>query len=90
MTISLGKSYIKVAFWFSLALGVVGIQIYNSLQPPYTCEAKSVNAVYGDTLWYLAERYCEGQISLAVDDMVERYGTTIYPNDLIELPTHSD
>ncbi len=33
----------------------------------YSCDGSTVIAVYGDTLWSLAQKHCSGHIGMAVD-----------------------
>ena len=40
----------------------------------------------GDTLYAIGERHCVGNLSLVMDDLVLRYGNTIYPGQRIVLP----
>jgi hypothetical protein len=55
-------------------------------KPSFSCAEEPVKVSHGDTLWAIAERECEGEISFVVDFLVEQYGSTIHAGDLVWLP----
>ena len=55
-------------------------------KPRFSCAEAPVKVSHGDTLWSIAERECEGEISFVVDFLVEQYGTTIHAGQLVWLP----
>lgn len=57
--------------------------VMNMFMPSYTCQEARHIVVPGETLWAIADRYCDGTIGDAVYDLSEVYGTTIYPNQII-------
>lgn len=59
-------------------------------QPRFSCSPDPVKVAYGDTLWAIAERECEGEISFVVDFLVGQYGTTIHAGQLVWLPLDYD
>jgi len=72
-------------------VGVASVSAFGALlvwagQPRFSCEAEPVKVEYGDTLWAIAERNCEGEISFVVDFLVDQYGATIHSGQLVWLP----
>lgn len=39
-----------------------------------------------NSTWLIAEKYCTGNVAAATDALVERYGDTLYPGQIIKLP----
>lgn len=51
----------------------------------YSCANEQITVQEGDTLFGLASALCDGNISKAVDDLVEKYGDKIWPGQTIQL-----
>jgi hypothetical protein len=51
----------------------------------YSCANTQVVVQEGDTLFDIAAALCDGNISVAVDDLVDTYGTDIWPGQKIQL-----
>jgi len=77
---------ISVLSVLSVALVIARVQEMDN----FTCDGAPHRVNYGDTLWAIAEMKCDGNIQVAVDNLVEVYGTTIQPNQDIWLPTSQD
>ena len=43
----------------------------------YECDTKPITVLEGDTLWGLTREHCWGNLSRALDDAVERFGTNL-------------
>lgn len=56
----------------------------------FACEPTEHTVQYGDTLWRIAETYCDGNIQVVSDKLVEAYGTNIQLGNRIFLPTNQD
>ncbi len=39
-----------------------------------------------NSAWLIAEKYCTGHIGAATDALIERYGETLQPGQIIKLP----
>lgn len=81
----------------TLALGALTVALiiafaYGSKRgEAFTCDPTVEHTVqYGDTLWSIAETYCDGNLQVATDKLVGAYGTTIQLGDRIYLPTNQD
>lgn len=85
------EHYRWLARTITVILGVMAAciaWIAMSGRAPYECHETRVIASAGDSLWSIAERYCDGQVDAVVDTLAKRYGTTIYPTQEIQLPVH--
>ena len=59
---------------------------FNNRVVEYTCDPEPVVVSYdGQSLWNIAQEKCVGNLSRAVDDLVEKYGVTIYVGQQIQL-----
>lgn len=67
----------------ALAIGYFFVDL---IEPDYQCQDVSHIAVEGDSLWSIAERYCTGKITAAVDTMAAEYGTSIKVAQQVKLP----
>lgn len=70
------------------AITLVAVQIRNA--PEYQCSQATIIVKDGETIWNIAERECTGNTTRAVDYLVDKYGTTIYAGQAIQLPTDGD
>lgn len=77
---------IGVLVVLSVALVFARVQAMDN----FTCEPNPHIVSYGDTLWAIAEAKCDGNIQVAVNNLVEVYGVIIQPNQSIWLPIHQD
>ena len=68
---------------------VVSFGVFGAVlgQPKFVCRTDTVKVAHGDTLWAIAERECDGEISFVVHHLVGVYGTTIHAGDAIDLPS---
>ena len=77
-----------------LALLVITMALalaYGSRQgEKFTCDLEPHTVTYGDTLWSIAERKCDGNIQVVTDNLVDVYGTTIHSGENIYLPENQD
>lgn len=75
-----------------LVIAVTVAFAYGSKQgEAFTCDPSVTHTVqYGDTLWSIAETYCDGNIQVATDKLVGAYGTQIQLGDRIYLPTNQN
>ena len=54
----------------------------------FKCVPKvTVYADVNNTVWSIVENNCTGNLSAAQDAIVSKYGTTIYPGQVLELPS---
>lgn len=58
---------------------------YNERWLTFTCNPKTVIVREGDTMWQIVRENCWGNIAVAVDEHVQRYGATIRPTQAIQL-----
>lgn len=67
-----------VAFWGTLTIGVK-----IALQPRYECTPALHVVQPGESVWSIAQTYCDGTIGDVVYDLTEIYGTTVHPGEVI-------
>lgn len=67
---------------------VWAVQDYNKRMNTYSCDTAPVTVYRDDTLWQIARQYCWGNLSVAVDDLVEEYGTNIQIGQVIHLKSN--
>jgi|APGre2960657423_1045063.scaffolds.fasta_scaffold106199_2 hypothetical protein len=58
---------------------------YDKRMNTYSCTPYPVIVYQGATLWQIANDHCVGNISLAVDDLVDEYGTLLQIGQVINL-----
>jgi hypothetical protein len=59
---------------------------FNNRVVEYTCDPEPITVSYdGQSLWTIAQEHCVGNLSRTVDDLVEKYGVTIYVGQQIQL-----
>lgn len=56
----------------------------------FTCDPDAYTVTYGDTLWAIAERNCDGNIQFVTDNLVTVYGSTIHNGQVVWLPESDD
>lgn len=89
MTLSHDVRYILRAF---ALMGIVALFIwiiteFDQRMNHYVCSTAPVVVHYGDTIFDIATDNCRGNVRTAIDDLVNRYGTTIHVGQVIELET---
>jgi len=80
------RPYLKVlALMF--ATGLVLLVVDRVIQTdPFTCDKGAIIVQQGDTLYSLSHANCLGDVSRAVDILVDTYGSTISVGQQITLP----
>ena len=58
---------------------------YDKRMNTYSCDTEPVIVYQGDTLWQIANQHCWGNISTAVNDLVDEYGTLLQIGQVINL-----
>jgi len=55
--------------------------------PQYSCDVDNATAIWGDSLWSIAERHCSGNVGAAVEDMIGlNRGVRIQAGQVVDLP----
>jgi hypothetical protein len=73
----------------AIALGLLGFVSMGSMSERFACDSGGQTVVVNsqnNTLWAIANRYCEGSIPQAVNVMVEQYGPELQIGQVIVLP----
>ena len=86
------RSVVRMCFWSSVIAGTAFL-ISDAVRRlhAYRCEPTAVVVSDYDTLWSIAERYCDGSIRSAVDDLISSRGTSIVTvGDVIRLDEVGD
>lgn len=84
MTVSHAR-YVFRRIWVGLALtALVVIALWAFTQPAYSCGPIAYVAVEGDSHWSIAKMHCSGDVREVVFDLVQKYGPTVQPGQLIE------
>lgn len=52
----------------------------------FDCHETVVTVQAGDTVWDIADTYCDGHTGFASSAIVDKYGATIHPGQTIVLP----
>lgn len=69
-----------------LAFLIYMVYDFNNRVVEYTCDPEPIVVNYdGQSLWNIAQEHCVGNLSRAVDDLVEKYGVTIHVGQQIQL-----
>jgi hypothetical protein len=77
--------YVIRRTWVALALiALVTIALWSLISPAYSCGTIAYVAVEGDNHWSIAEMFCSGDIREVVFELVQKYGPTVQPGQLIE------
>ena len=81
------RSAVRIVFWGSLALGFGWLATTSiSNWDNYTCVETDIIVQPYDTLWGIAETYCDGNIEVAVSDLASAHGSdTVRVGQLIEV-----
>ena len=74
-----------------LSMFFVGILFYSATMAgdKYNCDNRQYEVADGDTLWRIAERFCQGNIQSATDDAVKTYGNGLSVGMIIIMPSHN-
>lgn len=56
----------------------------------YICDSRSIIVRQGDTMFDLVTQNCDGNLSRALDDAVDRYGTNLAIGQQVFLPQNND
>lgn len=86
----LARKFIAGIIGIVVAITALAIHLHNSGKPDYECHEATVIVQEYDTLWSIASELCTGVITEAVDDLVDKYGTTIRLGQGIVLPTDGE
>jgi len=77
-TYYLVRTYVRVAFWSLVAFGLIWlVNTSVSTWDKYTCVDTDVVVQPYDTMWAIAEEYCDGNIEVAVADLISSHGSSI-------------
>ena len=81
------RSAVRIVFWGSLAVGFVWLATTPiSHWDNYTCIEADVIVQPSDTLWSIAEAYCDGNIETAVSDLISTHGSdTVLVGQLVRV-----
>ena len=72
------RSMVRFCFWSSLSLGFVWLLSFLFADiDNYTCHNTQATVGYGDTLWSVVERNCDGNIQEAVYRLIDLRETEI-------------
>lgn len=77
------KAIVVIAFTLVAIFGFVKI---NEAQEAFQCKDATIVVKPGDTLWGIARENCTGNVQVAVDELVRKYGDLIDIGLRIELP----
>lgn len=78
-----------VAIISAVLISVSFLQKQNQQDNEFFCSGSPIVIENGDTLYWLAQKNCHGNIMNVVDRLVTAYGTDLVVGDTIYLPTHS-
>ena len=81
------RSAVRIVFWGSLAVGFVWLATTSiSHWDNYTCIEADVIVQPSDTLWSIAEAYCDGNLEVAVSDLISTHGSdTVLVGQLVRV-----
>ena len=66
-----------------VATPIIIFVILMMMKPSYSCEPATHIVRSGETLWGIAEQYCDGTIGDIVYKLSETHGSTVYPDQII-------
>lgn len=70
------RTYVRFVFWTSVAFGLIWLLATSfSRLGDYKCYEADVVVLPYETLWAIAEEYCEGDIRSAVQDLITENGS---------------
>lgn len=75
---------------FAMAFAVWVWNDFDHRMTEFTCNSQEVVVQEYDTIWAIVNRNCSGNISVAVDRTVEKYGTNIQVGQHIFLLANED
>lgn len=71
------RSMVRFLFWGTIALGLIWLVVSSvSSWENYECVETDVVVQPLDTMWSIAEEYCEGNIEVAVSDLISSNGSS--------------
>lgn len=73
--------FLFALIWFVMWVASGGLAV------GFTCDTRPITVQSGDTLDGIVREFCAGTVTDALDQVVKVYGTTIYPNTMIYLPS---
>lgn len=73
--------FLFALIWFVMWVASGGLAV------GFTCDTRPITVQSGDTLDGIVREFCAGTVTDALDQVVRVYGTTIYPNTMIYLPS---
>ena len=81
------RSAVRIVFWGSLAVGFGWLATTSiSHWDNYTCIEADIIAQRSDSLWSIAETYCDGNIQSAVSDLISAHGSdTVLVGQLVRV-----
>jgi hypothetical protein len=86
-TYYLVRTYVRVIFWTAVAFGLIWL-VSTSVGSwdKYECVETNVVVQPYDTMWAIAEKYCDGNIEVAVADLISAHGSaTVIVGQTIEV-----
>lgn len=83
--------WLKYTVFTAVALTVVGaVKSQSDARNKYTCDPGTVIVREGDTIAGIASARCTGNVSRAIDDAVNKRGSSdIYPGQALNMPEGS-
>lgn len=78
---------VRFVFWSAVAIGFIWL-VKTSVETAddYKCVEQDYVVQQYDTLWGIAERFCDGNIEVAVDDLVSARGSaTVIVGQVVEI-----
>lgn len=86
---------IRAVVTVTLSAFIIGFLVwvwndFNHRMVEFTCDSREVIVHEYDTIWGIVNANCSGNVSVAVDRMVEKYGTNIQVGQHIFLLANED
>lgn len=77
----------RIAVGLTFVAALIGFVNLIDAGPQFSCDVDNVKAVWGDTLWGIAEKHCTGDHQAAVETMIGlNRGTDIKAGQIVDLP----